>query len=72
MASIAALLVGCKMPQYALPEPYVSVETIDYTSLTEFGYFVTESNSVPFDYQSVGSISIEVNGGWIKKIMKKK
>lgn len=44
--------------------PYVkSVGYIDYT-MYDNGFFITESNSVSFDYKSLGSISALVLSGY--------
>lgn len=40
---------------------------IDYSMLTQQGYFVTESNSVSFNYEAIGSIYAEEVGGWVPK-----
>lgn len=50
-----------------LPAPKSEIDMIEYSMLTKEGYFVTESNSVSFDYEAIGSIyAIEV-GGWVSK-----
>ena len=41
----------------------VNYVTIDYSKYTEKGFFITESNSVNFDYKPIGSISIESVSG---------
>jgi|GEM_PF-372537 len=46
---------------HTIPLNYVNVW--DYTLLTNDGIFVTESNSVGFDYQTIGSIYIELREG---------
>lgn len=50
-----------------LPAPKSEVIMIDYSMLTQKGYFVTESNSVSFDYEAIGSIYAEEVGGWVPK-----
>lgn len=50
-----------------LPAPKSEVFMIDYSMLTQQGYFVTESNSVSFDYEAIGSIYAEEVGGWVPK-----
>lgn len=47
------------------PKSYVGI--IDYSVLTSKGLFVTESNSVSFNYQAIGSVIAEETGGWIPK-----
>ena len=49
------------------PAPKSFVGVIDYSVLTSKGLFVTESNSVNFDYQAIGSVIAEETGGWIPK-----
>jgi hypothetical protein len=61
----AQLLSGCAM--MAPSAPYAYCSTIDYTTLTDKGIFVTESNSVNFDYKSIESITAESVSGWSKK-----
>ena len=55
-----------------LPAPKSEVIMIDYSILTQKGYFVTESNSVNFDYEAIGSIYAEEVGGWVPKDGKSK
>lgn len=49
----------------SLPQPESRIGVIDYTPLIKAGIFVTESNSVNFDYTAVGSIIATEKGGWI-------
>ena len=56
-----SLLSSCA----SLPEPESLVGIVDYTPLIKSGIFVTESNSVNFDYTAVGSIVATEKGGWI-------
>lgn len=46
-----------------MPESYIGV--VDYAPLIKDGIFVTESNSVSFNYTAVGSIVATEKGGWI-------
>ena len=50
-----------------LPAPKSVIGMVDYSGLTNRGIFVTESNSVSFDYEPIGSIYVEEVGGWIRK-----
>lgn len=50
-----------------LPTPKSNVGMVDYSTLTQQGYFVTESNSGNFDYKAIGSIYAEEVGGWVSK-----
>ena len=64
LAALALSMYSCKTQ--VPPEPYTTYSTIDYSSLISDGYFVTESNSVSFDYDAISSIYMEVHRGWIK------
>lgn len=50
-----------------LPKPHSYSSCIDYGYLSQQGVFITESNSVSFDYQPLGSLYVECTGGWDKK-----
>lgn len=43
------------------------VGVLDYSPLTSKGIFVTESNSVGFEYNAIGSIYIELRNGAVTK-----
>lgn len=45
--------------------PISYVKTLDYRPLIENGLFVTESNSVSFEYTSIGSLFAQETDGWI-------
>lgn len=64
------LFTSCVTPQ--LSEPYGFSSFLDYSPLTEKGIYVTESNSVSFDYKTIGSISVTEVHGWVKKGKEKK
>jgi uncharacterized protein YbjQ (UPF0145 family) len=49
----------------SLPQPESRIGVIDYTPLIKACIFVTESNSVNFDYTAVGSIIATEKGGWV-------
>lgn len=49
----------------SLPVPESRVRVIDYTPLIKAGIYVTESNSVNFDYTAIGSIVATEKGGWV-------
>lgn len=59
------LLASCSVYKYCPPRTFVGL--IDYRSLTEQGIYITESNSVNFDYVAIGSVYVEKRGGWIRK-----
>nr|DAY04099.1 MAG TPA: Selenium binding protein [Caudoviricetes sp.] len=59
------LLTSCVTPK--LPEPYGTSTILDYSPLTSKGFYVTESNSVSFDYQAIASVSATEVAGWVKK-----
>lgn len=66
-STFIVLLSGCATVR---PVPKSIAIVIDYSILTNKGIFVTESNSVSFDYEAVGSVFIEETGGWIDKNVK--
>lgn len=59
------VLVSCATVNVPAPKQYAA--TIDYAYLSQKGIFVSESNSVSFDYEPLGSIYVECTGGWVKK-----
>lgn len=70
MKKVLVLLVGmCMFASCATyrPAPKSFVGVIDYSVLTSKSLFVTESNSVSFDYQAIGSVIAEETGGWVPK-----
>ena len=62
------VLAACQ----SMPTPKSNMVEIDYAVLTNQGIFVTESNSVNFAYEPIGSISIDELGGWVRKDSKKR
>lgn len=49
--------------------PYIQrVDYLDYSFFKERGFFITETNTVSFPYESLGSISIVVRSGKVFKI----
>lgn len=67
---VVGLFTACVTPQ--MPEPYGFSTLLNYSPLTDKGIFVTESNSVSFDYKTLGSVSATEVGGWVKKGKKPK
>lgn len=63
---IGVSLSSC-MTQLELPKPSAYAGIFDYSPLTSKGVFVTESNSVSFDYETIGSLYAQSRGGWIDK-----
>lgn len=59
------LLVSCAPVYQLAPRSYIGI--IGYSPLTEKGIYVTESNSVSFDYKAIGSVYAEEIGGWVRK-----
>jgi uncharacterized protein YbjQ (UPF0145 family) len=48
--------------------PYLeSISPIDYSEYTKSGFFLTESNSVSFDYNPIGNISATITSGYVGK-----
>ena len=63
---ISVFFSSC-MTQIELPKPTAYAGIFDYSPLTSKGVFVTESNSVSFDYETIGSLYAQSRGGWINK-----
>ena len=61
------LLTSCATSTISYPEPYGFSTFLDYSLLTNKGIYVTESNSVSFDYKTLGSVSATEVSGWVKK-----
>lgn len=64
---IMAVCLSSCMTQVELPKPSAYAGIFDYYPLTSKGVFVTESNSVSFDYETIGSLYAQSRGGWINK-----
>lgn len=63
----ATLVLNSCMTKFELPKPSAYAGIFDYSPLTSKGVFVTESNSVSFDYETIGSLYAQSKGGWIDK-----
>lgn len=61
------LFTSCATSTISYPEPYGFSTFLDYSPLTNKGIYVTESNSVSFDYKTLGSVSATEVSGWVKK-----
>ena len=61
------LLTSCATSAISYPEPYGFSTFLDYSPLTNKGIYVTESNSVSFDYKILGRVSATEVSGWVKK-----
>lgn len=49
----------------AVRTPYsVRSRVIDFTEITRTGFFITESNSVSFDYEQIGRVTTVAQSGW--------
>lgn len=57
---IAAIFSSCapSMGKY-----YMYTSVVDYSRYSQKGFFITESNSVSFEYTPIGSIYVEVVSG---------
>ena len=64
LALLAISLSSC-MTHLENPKPSAYAGIFDYSPLTSKGVFVTESNSVSFDYETIGSLYAQSRGGWI-------
>src|SRR5690606_19343858 len=60
-----AFFASCATNKMALPEPYTTVSIVDYKFYTERGFFITESNSVSFEYTPVSSIVVKSVPGFL-------
>lgn len=60
--SIALILSSC-----ASFKAYTVVDYIDYGIFSQNGIFATELSSVNFDYQAIGSLSVRMYNGAVKK-----
>lgn len=58
---VVAFLAGCGVTKFGV----YSVTAIDYDRYTKQGFFITESNSVSFEYEPVSSISALVTDGYV-------
>lgn len=60
-AILALVLSGCSVYK----TPYLSTATVlDYSEYTNKGFFLSESNSVNFEYKALGSVSAVSTGGY--------
>lgn len=64
MVLLTFIFMSCSTAKMLPPEQYSAC--IDYGYLSQKGIFLTESNSVNFDYEPLGSLYIECKGGWVK------
>lgn len=52
---------GCSVTKF----PYIQESgLLDYSKYSRKGFFMTESNSVSFDYTPIGSVTAKVNSGY--------
>jgi hypothetical protein len=56
-----SFLIGCQTPHRII------THTFDYTEYTDKGFFLTESESVGFDYTPIAGISITLADGTFSK-----
>lgn len=54
---VATLFVGCKTPYMS------STSSVDFARYADDGFFITVSETVPFDYKPVGLITVEMKAG---------
>ena len=55
MAVMAVRFMGCSI----IPRYQLNSYTVDYSKYNKYNFFITESNSVNFEYTSIGSIVTE-------------
>lgn len=58
---LCLLVVGCSIQKRVYVQESV---IIDYSKYNNKGFFITESNSVNFEYKAIGSISAKVESGY--------
>lgn len=72
LKSGCALLLAVAMAS-CMPEFTNKVYYTDYSNLSNQGFFVTESNSVSFDYKTIGSMVLQQESGQTKvRVQKEK
>lgn len=62
---LSILLVGCISTQRI-----TRVVTLDLTKYTRLGFFITEANSVSFNYDPIGLVSVYLDSGHEIKVVK--
>lgn len=62
IAAAALIMSGCS-PIIRTPEEFSSGIT-DYSIFAKKGFFITESNSVNFEYQPIGSVYVKQQAGY--------
>lgn len=62
LSTVALLLSSC-----ASFKAYTAVDYIDYSVFAHNGIFATELSSANFDYQAIGSLSVRMYNGTVKK-----
>ena len=62
LVALSLSLFSCSTPQYTI------TAAIDYSEFTKKGIFVTESNSVNFEYQPVGSV-LSLSVGEVRNLL---
>lgn len=67
LLSLILVMASCTTKYAIIKESGI----IDYSSFEKDGFFLSEANSVSFDYRAVGSVSAIVLNGWeVKGIIK--
>lgn len=61
LSLIAAITLSSCTAKYPV---VVLTHSIDYSKHMSNGFFLTESNSVSFDYSPVGSVQVTLQDGW--------
>lgn len=61
---IFAAFVGLFLTSCVSSQHYsISTAYMDYSRYTQNGFFITEANTVPFDYTALGSMTVDVISG---------
>jgi hypothetical protein len=59
----ATLLMGCSVKHIYT----ATSQVLDYEKYSKQGFFITESNSVSFDYTPIGSVVVRVFSGYVNE-----
>ncbi|HWK58145.1 MAG TPA: hypothetical protein VNQ80_12435 [Parapedobacter sp.] len=65
---LVLIIVGAAISSCSVVGPGMySATAIDYKRFNDQGFFITESNSVNFEYTPISSVSALFTNGWIEK-----
>jgi hypothetical protein len=67
---IAILFSSCSSFTEVLPRHKFESGFLDYSKYSSEGFFITESNTVPFNYVPIGSLSVSEHSGTVYETLK--